>query len=243
MNVPGAGPARPEKVGAEIEIRPQWNSPPNRKDATTGEIGVSTQGNPNPAKIRSAAFAPATPNPCHAAAKSKPPCPQHETSPRLRSPCVLRGSFPRSPACTRRFAGLCWTHHFSCVWAFARLTMQRLTARFVLLLLLVSMFAPAALAISQSSTSGCCCARKCCIRKHRHPTATPSGPQIQSRDRCYNNCRCSLVVPNWAEPSLAALAGASAPSALLASESPSTNQRHGSPRSLSTRGPPPFSIA
>jgi hypothetical protein len=157
--------------------------------------------------------------------------------------CVLRGSFPRSPACTRRFAGLCWTHHFSCVWAFARLTMQRLTARFVLLLLLVSMFAPAALAISQSSTSGCCCARKCCIRKHRHPTATPSGPQIQSRDRCYNNCRCSLVVPNWAEPSLAALAGASAPSALLASESPSTNQRHGSLRSLSTRGPPPFSIA
>jgi len=63
--------------------------------------------------------------------------------------------------------------------------MHRLTARILLVLLLVSVLAPAALAVA-GPQQGDCCSQKCCLRM-RHLQGQ-DGPKIQSPSCRQQDC-------------------------------------------------------
>lgn len=119
--------------------------------------------------------------------------------------------------------------------------MHRLTARLLLFLSLVGVFAPMALA-AYASPPQTCCARKCCKGKGPH-THDSSGPAVQAPACCRQSCVCSLTVSQTADVAPAPASKGSYPSSILRSEpSPllSGSNRHAA---HSVRGPPQFSIA
>lgn len=72
--------------------------------------------------------------------------------------------------------------------------MQRQTARLLLVLLLVGIFAPVALAISAPATHACC------LRKPLHDDGY-HGARIQAPNCCDHNCCRPLIVTQWAHAS------------------------------------------
>jgi hypothetical protein len=78
-------------------------------------------------------------------------------------------------------------------------TMHRLTARILLSLLLVSAFAPVALAFSAPLPQHACCVRKA---HHCHESATPESGQrsIGAQDCCNHDCCRAVTTSQWAHP-------------------------------------------
>ncbi len=119
--------------------------------------------------------------------------------------------------------------------------MHRLTARLLLVLLLVSVFAPVALAASTPPQTACCL-RNCCRGKAvcRHTSADPS---FDIPSRCDQDCSRSVIVSIWAELSLPVSVGATCPLSLLSSASRLLAPSKERDASHSGRGPPQTSIA
>jgi hypothetical protein len=71
--------------------------------------------------------------------------------------------------------------------------MQRQTAGLLLVVSLVGVVVPAALALSPPPVHACC------MRKPlHHPTSHPA--QLQAVDCCHHDCGRSLTVSRWAQP-------------------------------------------
>jgi hypothetical protein len=115
--------------------------------------------------------------------------------------------------------------------------MYRLTARFVLILLLVSVFAPVALAISAPA------AHACCLRKPMHDRSTHNSEFNAPLGCCQHDCCRPLTVSQWAHLTPSANLQITSPSATLQSSrrpvcfATIVNSAH------SGRSPPQFSIA
>ncbi len=114
--------------------------------------------------------------------------------------------------------------------------MHRLTARLLLILLLVSVFAPVALAISTPEPHACCLRKPLGDGQHES--------EIQSRPNCcQHNCCRPLTVSLWAHFGPSASARVTPISVPLPSQLRSIHRTIGGDRSHSVRAPPQFSIA
>jgi hypothetical protein len=112
---------------------------------------------------------------------------------------------------------------------------HRLTARLLLILLLVSAFAPVALAISTPEPHACC------LRKPMRDGQR--DPEIQSRpDCCRHDCCRPLTVSLWAHFAPLANARVTPASVPLTSELRLIHRTISGNRSDSVRAPPQFSI-
>jgi len=113
--------------------------------------------------------------------------------------------------------------------------MQRLTARFLLVLLLVGTFAPAALALAAPAPHACC------MRKPMHGSSSHNSDLQASSDCCnHDHCR-PLNHSGWV--SVAPSSGSDQPisaSGRLVVSSPAVNSLPD--ESHSGRAPPQFSI-
>ncbi|HXM21139.1 MAG TPA: hypothetical protein VN948_07740 [Terriglobales bacterium] len=115
--------------------------------------------------------------------------------------------------------------------------MHRLTARLLLVLLLVGVFAPVALAISATPPHACC------MRKPMHDRASHNAEFQAPPGCCQHDCCRPLPVPQWAHLSRSASAQVTPASATLLSDrrplrfATTVNHAH------SGRAPPQFSIA
>jgi len=114
--------------------------------------------------------------------------------------------------------------------------MHRVTARLLLVLLLVSVFAPVALAISAPLP------HTCCMRKTHEGDRRNS--EFQARpDCCQHSCCRPLTVSLWAHLQLSTNAHVIPLSAPMLSELGLIHRISGGNRSHFVRGPPQFSIA
>jgi hypothetical protein len=114
--------------------------------------------------------------------------------------------------------------------------MHRLTARLLLMMLLLSVFAPVALAISTSAPHACCLRKP--LRDGRH------DPEIQSTPACCrHDCCRPLTVSLWAHFAPQANARVTSTSVPLPSELRLIHRTSSGNRSDSVRAPPQFSIA
>jgi hypothetical protein len=118
--------------------------------------------------------------------------------------------------------------------------MYRLTAGVLLVLLLVSVIAPVALAASAPLQA--CCTRKCCAGKapHTHPSSERS---FDTPACCHQDCGCSFTVSLWAELATPVSVGSACPSAVLPPDSRLLSWGKLQDASHSVRGPPLSSIA
>jgi len=119
--------------------------------------------------------------------------------------------------------------------------MHRLTTRFLLVVLLVSLFAPALLALSASSPPDCCRRDHC--RMHDHGAASEQTATFGSFYTCPGNCRHFLVVPNWVAVHPSGLASPALPLTSLRSLRNLAFQPAAPFRSSSVRGPPFSTVA
>ena len=114
--------------------------------------------------------------------------------------------------------------------------MHRFTARFVLVLLLVGIFAPVGLAISAPAPHACC------MRKAMH--ASPHQTEFNPPPSCCNHDCCRpLTVSHWAHVTTKLAALSRPVSVSLRSHTSSFNPASVVDRSHSGRAPPQFSIA
>src|ERR1700677_4766997 len=115
--------------------------------------------------------------------------------------------------------------------------MHRLTARLLLVLLLVGLFVPVALAISTPALHACC------MRKPMHGRSTHDAQFFAPPGCCQHDCCHSLTVSQWANLGPSAKLHRTAASAPLPAElheihfAASVNHAH------SGRAPPQISIA
>ena len=123
------------------------------------------------------------------------------------------------------------------LWGFLSDTvMHRVTARFVLVLLLVGLFAPVALAISAPAPHACC------LRKPMHDRSCHNSEFNASPGCCQRDCCRPLTVSQWAHLTPPASAQRTSASTTLQSErrpihvATPVNDAH------SGRAPPQFSI-
>lgn len=118
-------------------------------------------------------------------------------------------------------------------------SMQRLTARLLLLFALVGTFAPLALALTAAPPHACC------LRKSAHQChgSDPDQRTFHSTSCCQNNCRRAVTTSQWAhpQPSAAPLFARNVAARLVPS-TPATPARKLF-ASRSTRAPPQISIA
>jgi hypothetical protein len=115
--------------------------------------------------------------------------------------------------------------------------MHRLTARFVLTLLLVGVFAPVALAISAPAPHACC------LRKPMHDRSSHNSEFKAPPGCCQRDCCRPLTVSQWAQLSPSASAQLTPASATLQSESRLIHLAIDVNSAHSGRAPPRFSIA
>jgi hypothetical protein len=115
--------------------------------------------------------------------------------------------------------------------------MHRLTARFVLVLLLVGVFAPVALAISAPAPHACC------LRKPMHDRSSHNSEFNAPPGCCQHDCCRPLTVSQWANLSPAASAQRTAASTTLQSDQRPTHFAADLKNAHSGRAPPQFSIA
>lgn len=114
--------------------------------------------------------------------------------------------------------------------------MRLLTARLLLILLLVSAFAPVALAISTPAPHACCMRKA--MRDGQHE------PEIQSApDCCRHDCCRFFTVSLWAHLQPSASDSVIPHSAPLPPASRPVHRTAGGNRADSVRAPPQFSIA
>ena len=114
--------------------------------------------------------------------------------------------------------------------------MYRLTARLLVVLLLVGVFAPAALAISVPAPHACCM-RKPMARQ------TPHDAQFNTPACCNHNCCRPLTVSQWAQIRPSRSIRIAAPSAGLLAESRPVRRTAINDDAHSGRAPPFSSIA
>jgi hypothetical protein len=114
---------------------------------------------------------------------------------------------------------------------------HRLTARFVLILLLVSVFAPVALALSAPTPHACC------MRKPMHDRASHNSEFQTLPGCCQRDCCRPLTVSQWAQVSPQANARVAAESTTLRSDRQPIGFATTVNRAHSGRAPPRFSIA
>jgi hypothetical protein len=114
--------------------------------------------------------------------------------------------------------------------------MHRLTARLLLVLLLVGVFAPAALAIAAPAPHACC------MRKPMN-RQTPHDAQFNTPGCCSHNCCGQLTVSQWAQTRPSRAARVTRQSASLLSELRPLVRTIDSQDVHSGRAPPPSSIA
>jgi hypothetical protein len=115
--------------------------------------------------------------------------------------------------------------------------MHRLTAKFVVILMLVGVFAPVALAITTPTPHACC------LRKPMHDRSTHNSEFNAPPGCCQHDCCRPLTVSQWAHltPSASPL-GTSVSTTLQSAQRPSDSVRDLS-SAHSGRAPPQFSIA
>lgn len=115
--------------------------------------------------------------------------------------------------------------------------MHRLTARVLLILLLVGTLAPVALAISAPSLHACC------MRKPMRGAATPNAEFYAPRPCCGHHCCPTLTVSHWAHAAQRngahSLTAAPGVELVIVLNEPLSHVVG----VLSTRAPPQFSIA
>jgi|SRR5579872_34015 len=117
--------------------------------------------------------------------------PPHRPHPRTKSPCrsfATPISTPRKGACTVR--SMLLRPQNSAPGVFLKLHMRRLMAQFVLLSVLLSLFAPALEAFSMPA-SHACCMRK--MHGHRSHDAA-----FQAASCCQHDCCGTLTAPHCA---------------------------------------------
>jgi hypothetical protein len=120
----------------------------------------------------------------------------------------------------------------------ASITMHRLTARLLLILLLVSIMAPAALAITAPIPHACC------LRMIHDCTTTKHGFQFEATPTCCNrDCFRSLTVSQWAEDSLRSTAHFTPATTTLLSALPALHRTDAGSTAHSGRAPPKFSFS
>jgi hypothetical protein len=115
--------------------------------------------------------------------------------------------------------------------------MHRLTARFVLILLLVGVFAPVALAISAPTPHACC------LRKPMHDRSSHNFEFNAPPGCCQRDCCRPLTVSQWAHLTPSAGARRTPASATLLSDQRLINLTAAVNNAHSGRAPPQFSIA
>jgi len=114
--------------------------------------------------------------------------------------------------------------------------MHRLTARLLLILLLVGVFAPVALAISATAPHACC------LRKAMH-NSSPHNTTFHAPASCCNHDCCRpLTVSHWAELSPPANACAAPAATTLQATLRQARRTTGNDPAHSGRAPPQFSI-
>jgi hypothetical protein len=112
--------------------------------------------------------------------------------------------------------------------------MRSLTARLLLVLLLVGTFVPVALAISAPAPHACC------LRKlHQHPS---HDAQFEARDSAPRNCCPPVAVVHWAEPISAITTHVTLVATTAHAQLPPLRRHTGVNASHSGRAPPAFSI-
>jgi hypothetical protein len=109
--------------------------------------------------------------------------------------------------------------------------MHRLTARLLLVFLLVGTFAPVALAVSAPAPHACC------MRKAMHDHEAPQT-ELRAVDNGHHNCCGPLTVAHWAEPRPPLSARSSAASSTLQTGRRATFRITQLHAALSVRGPP-----
>ena len=119
--------------------------------------------------------------------------------------------------------------------------MYRLTARLLLLLSLLSVCAPAVVAVPVTPQHNCC-TRKCCRGKAPHIHES-SGPSLQARSCCPQNCLCSQTIPQWADVASPVGEWSIHLSSILQSRQQPLLRAKDRHAAHSVRGPPSFFIA
>jgi len=114
--------------------------------------------------------------------------------------------------------------------------MYRQIARLLLLLLLVSIFTPLALALSTPAPHACC------MRKPLHAQTTHESQFNAHATCCSHDCCRSLTVRDWADVSASINAHSSNQCAAIKSERPTVRVSYQADSGL-VRAPPQFSIA
>jgi hypothetical protein len=115
--------------------------------------------------------------------------------------------------------------------------MHRLTARLLLVLLLVGVFVPVALAISATP------AHACCMRKPMHGRPSHDAEFQGPPGCCQHDCCRPLTVSRAAHLTSTTCAQATPASAILQSERQPSRLATSVNRAHSGRAPPQFSIA
>jgi len=110
--------------------------------------------------------------------------------------------------------------------------MHRLTARLLLVFLLVGTFAPVALAVSSAPPP-----HACCMRKAMHHDEAPQT-ELRSVDNGHHNCCGPLTVAHWAQPRPPLSARAGAASSTLHTGRRAAFRITQLHAALSVRGPP-----
>jgi len=109
--------------------------------------------------------------------------------------------------------------------------MLRLTARLLLVVLLIGIFTPVALAISTPPVHACC------MRKPLHDHASHQA-QFQALDCCQHNCCRPLTVARWAQPRPPVGAHRDGGAVIVFSEAPTVRPATILAASQSVRAPP-----
>jgi hypothetical protein len=116
--------------------------------------------------------------------------------------------------------------------------MHRLTARVLLILLLVSIMAPAALATTAPLPHACC------LRMKHDCTAAAHTLEFQAAPTCCNrDCCRSLTVSEWAEDSRRSTPHFAPATTTLLSALPAIHRTDAGNASHSGRAPPKFSFS
>src|SRR5450432_1874124 len=159
-----------------------------------------------------------------------------------RALCARRGAFARNPfALTLHAVASCSTIKLTRVHVPSSKpkSMQRLTAKFLLLFALVGTVVPIAMAVTAPQHA-------CCVRKthHCHESASPDSTQLAiSSKTCDHDCCRAVSTSQWANPQLGISPAVVQNVATHTADSQPRTPTAQHSASQSTRAPPQLSIA
>ena len=122
------------------------------------------------------------------------------------------------------------------------ISMHRMTARALLVLVLAGVLAPVASATFEPAQPPFCCARKCCRGKMAHALPAPDR-NVEAPPCSRQDCSRALTASLWAELPLPASAEAVQPSALLPPDFSPLQLGKQPYATHDVRGPPHLSLA